>query len=130
MHSFTFAMVSGLLATIAAAAPATKLAARDDTYYGVSINANVADSFSTPVYEPCPVQINVLTTTTDLSASELVFDAGVAINVDLSSVECRAYKDAAGTVPGSDPFTLAQPAALSTNLVSVGSILCYITESS
>jgi hypothetical protein len=41
-------------------------------------------------------------------------------------VECRAYKDFAGVQPGSAVFTVDKPAYLTTNLVEVGSILCYI----
>jgi hypothetical protein len=50
------------------------------------------------------------------------------VQVNISTVECRAYKDAAGTQPGSAPFNVTNPALLSTNLVDIGSILCYIVS--
>lgn len=115
------------LAALVVAAP-TSLK-RQSKYYGISINVNAVPSGQPAVYEPAPVEINKLTSLgNNTSASELVFDHGVAINVDLDKVECRAYKDQDGVVPGSAPFTNARPAELSTNLVAVGSILCYIVE--
>lgn len=42
----------------------------------------------------------------------------------------QAYKDKAGVIPGSAPFTYTSPAYLSTNLVEVDSVLCYIVETS
>ena len=112
-----------VLAALASAAPIAK------KYYGISLNVNVSPAGQTPVLEPAPIQINKLTSLHQAKASELRFDLGVHINVDINSVECRAYKDVAGTVPGSAPFTAKKPAYLSTNLGEVGSVLCYITES-
>lgn len=125
---YTTAFLTTLLAALATAAPATNINARDDTYYGIGISIRTTDAFTQPpVYEPSPVQLNVLTTLYKTSASEIKFDIGATTsNVDVNSVECRAYKDAAGVVPGSAPFTAKTPAELSTNLVEVGSVLCYI----
>ncbi|PMD43302.1 hypothetical protein L207DRAFT_631420 [Hyaloscypha variabilis F] len=63
------------------------------------------------------------------SASKLTIDPlSSPTNVDLNAVECRAYKDAEGMLPGSAAFTVGKPALLSTNLVDVGSMICYIIE--
>jgi len=45
--------------------------------------------------------------------------------VNISRVECRVYTDADGTVGGL-AFMEKEPAVLSTNLVEVGSVLCYV----
>ena len=50
--------------------------------------------------------------------------------LDINAIECRAYKDTAGVVPGSATFTVHKPALISTNLATIGSVLCYVTESS
>lgn len=95
----------------------------DSGYHGVFIYTNTAP------HEPVPVEIYKLTSLgNEIYATELIFDHNVAINVDINSVECRAYRDEAGVMPGSAPFTNRQPAKLSTNLVHIQSIICYITE--
>lgn len=43
-------------------------------------------------------------------------------------MECRAYKDANGLQPASAPFDVESPALLSTNLVDIGSMVCYVVE--
>ena len=62
------------------------------------------------------------------SVSALILDPGVAINIDIEAVECRAYKDFAGVVPGSAPFNVSVEADISTNLATVGAVLCYVVE--
>ncbi|KAH9822094.1 extracellular protein 59-1 [Teratosphaeria destructans] len=125
----TKTIVTIALATLAFAAPTSLQNKRDTRYHGVSINVNAAPLGQTPVLEPAPCEINVLTSLgNNTQASELIFDRGVAVNVNLASVECRAYKDNAGLIPGSAPFTNASKAVLSTEVVTVGSILCYVTE--
>lgn len=128
LKMYTTTLLTAVLATLAAAAPATNnLAARDDTYYGVSLRVRTTDAFTKPaVYGPAPIEINKLTSLGNVSASELSFDPSIAINVDIDQIECRAYKDAAGVIPGSAPFNVKTPAELSTNLVEVGSVLCYV----
>ena len=126
---YTSTIITTILAasaSLVAAAP-TK---RDSTYHGISININAAPSGQTPIYEPAPCELNVLTVLGDsTSASELIFDVGVESNVDIATIECRAFKDQEGVTPGSAPFNYKSPAELSTNLVTVGSILCYeVTE--
>jgi hypothetical protein len=132
MHSTT--IITALLASMATltlSAPVPR-----DTYYGVSINAVVSPGLSPQkVEEPIPVQINTLTPcygssdqSTGCSVSALILDPSVAINVDINAVECRAYKDFAGTVPGSAPFNVSREADISTNLDTISSILCYIVE--
>jgi hypothetical protein len=54
---------------------------------------------------------------------QLVQDQPQGILAD--DVECRAYKDVAGYIPGSLPFSGSTRADLATNTVTVGSILCY-----
>lgn len=59
---------------------------------------------------------------------KLSFDTGVAINVDVNSVQCRAYTDTAGTQPLGQAFSAEQAAVYSTpeKPVMVGSVLCYV----
>ena len=76
------------------------------------------------------IELNVLTGF-DLSVTSINIDSSVApSNVDLSTIECSAFKDDAGVIPASNPFALAQAALISTNLVEIGSVLCYVTEAS
>ncbi|KAE9374420.1 hypothetical protein N431DRAFT_455183 [Stipitochalara longipes BDJ] len=66
------------------------------------------------------------------SASKLTINSDVTTDltekVDINAVECRAYKDLEGMQPGSVAFNVKIPALLSTNLVDIGSIICYIVE--
>ena len=145
---YTKTLLAVVFASLAAAAPASEKRAKK--YHGISLNGKTSDELtirssnnctsvdnltvnaapagSPPIYEPAPIEINKLTSLHKAEASELIFDSGVAINVDINKVECRAYKDVLGLVPGSAPFTNAQPAELSTSFVEIGSVLCYITE--
>ncbi|KAF2097738.1 hypothetical protein NA57DRAFT_76547 [Rhizodiscina lignyota] len=50
--------------------------------------------------------------------------------INSNFVECRMYKDAAGTQVGSLPFNTTDPALISTNTVSIGSLLCYVIKNS
>lgn len=105
-------------------------AKRESTYCGINLNFVTSAPSNNPTYDSEPIELNVLTAF-DISASAIEFDHGVsASNVDLSTVECRAFKDDAGVNPASEPFTLTQNANLSTNLVEVASVLCYVVESS
>ena len=105
----------------------SELAKRDDAvYHGISLHINTNTIGEPRTAEPAPVELDVLTVLTGVSASELSFDTTVAINVDISKVECRAFKDAEGLVPGSAPFNYKHAAELSTNLVELGSVLCYV----
>ncbi len=47
-------------------------------------------------------------------------------DVDANQVECRGYKDIHGELPDSAPFTVANPAEVSTNLAMEEGLLCYI----
>ncbi|KAK4984372.1 hypothetical protein LTR50_006627 [Elasticomyces elasticus] len=124
-------MISTFLAALAAAAPASQKR-HGGPLHSISINGQANSGMSTPpVYEPIPMEFNVLNVLpVPFSCSALLIDAGSAVNVDAAKVECRAFKDTAGLVPGSAPFSLKSPAYLSTNLVDVNSILCYIAGSS
>jgi len=125
---FTKTLLATAFAALAVAAPATLKRAATTTY-SISINVKTTGLGQTAAYKTVVVPINVLTSL-NIEATEIIFVAGSAVGVDIDSIECRAYKDAAGVVPGSAPFTDATPAQLSTNLVEVGSVLCYVTESS
>lgn len=117
------------IASLAAATPTPR-----DIYYGVSVNLITSAGLDpNKVSEPAPVQINTLTPVNcgsgqGCSVSELILDPGVHVNVDINTVECRGYKDTAGVVPGSLSFNVSSPAEISTNLGTIGSILCYIIE--
>ncbi len=50
----------------------------------------------------------------------------VSDDVDINSVQCQAFKDAAGTQLGSALFSYASPALIATNPVEEGSIRCVI----
>lgn len=133
MHSTTttLLLLTTVFATLALAAPTLR---RDDQkYYGISLYINVHPLPDTPLNEPAPMELNVLNSNfaagNGTLASQISFDPGVHFNIpDLDRVECRAYKDAHGTVPGSVPFTAKMPAVLSaTGVERVGSVLCYVT---
>jgi hypothetical protein len=116
------------LATSITAAPLGKR----DEYYGVSV-AVITSAGSDPnkVLEPTPIELNKLTVlgTIDApaSASGLILQQDIISGgLDLSKVQCRAYIDAAGTQPGSAVFNVETPAFLTTQVVEIGSILCYI----
>lgn len=121
-NSFTSSDTTTTTYTTKQALPLSPPTNTNTTYHGLSLNANVANTFSPAIYEPIPIEIAVLTTTVNLSCSELIFDDGVAINVDLSKVQCRAYMKTDGTVPASAVFEEGMPAMLSTDLVGVGSV--------
>ncbi|TVY39508.1 hypothetical protein LSUB1_G005469, partial [Lachnellula subtilissima] len=72
-------------------------------------------------------QLTLLNAGQALSASSIAFSNSTSTpTIDINSVQCRAYKDAAGVQPGSAPFNATEPALLSTNLVDVSSVLCYV----
>lgn len=126
---YTTTLLAGLLATLASAAPSLHLTARqeDSVYHGVSLRIRTTDAFTQPpVYEPAPVEIAKLTSLGNVSCSEISLDPNIAINVPIKQVECRAYKDMDGVVPGSAKFNVDTPAELTTNLVEIGSVLCYV----
>ncbi|CAK4031880.1 Hypothetical predicted protein [Lecanosticta acicola] len=124
---YTTSIIIAAFAALAAAAPDAGHAAKRDTYYGIGLRVKITAAFTQPPeYSPAPVEINKLTSFGNTSCTEISFDSGVHPNVDVDSVECRAYKDEAGVIPGSAPFTNKQPAELGTNLVEIGSVLCYI----
>lgn len=115
------------LAATALAVP-TKRDTPDSTYHGVSLGLVTSAPGEPKAESPAPVEINVLTSLNDFSCYSIEFQTSVHPNVDVSKVECRAYKDAEGQIPASAPFNYQSPAELSTNLVTVGSVLCYIVE--
>lgn len=135
MHYSTFVATLAAIVSLATAIPVlAKSSTAPSTYYGVSVNADVSSGLDTQkVTEPIPIQLNTLTTchgstSEGCSVSQLSLDANVHPNVDINAVECRAYKDFAGTQPGSAPFNVSRPAYISTNLATISSILCYIVE--
>jgi hypothetical protein len=130
MHSSNsvVSLITTLMA-IAGFASATPLP-RDIYYYGVSINITTSAGMDTnKTFEAIPVRLNTLVACGNpelpCSASILTLDPNGGVNVNISYIECRAYQDFAGTQPGSAPFTVSQPAYLSTNLATVSTMLCY-----
>jgi hypothetical protein len=131
MHSSILTTSILALTSLSLAAP---LQARqvEKPYYGVSIGVITSPGMdANKTLEPAPVEINKLTRChgdagQGCSASELIVQNGTAANVNIDSIECRAYKDFAGVVPGSAPFNVSSPALISTNLATISSILCYI----
>jgi hypothetical protein len=121
---FKSAVFISAFALLASATPIKR-----DTYYGVGVQFQKKFADGTPYYEPSPIEMNKLTQINTDGVYQISLDKQ-ASNLDVNSIECRAYKDADGVVPGSAPFTKANPALLSTNGVHVGSILCYVTGSS
>lgn len=133
MHSSNLitSIITSLIA-VASLTTATPIP-RDIYYYGVSINVTTSSGMDpNKTSEAIPVQLNTLVACgypeDPCSASALILDPNVAVNVDIDAVECRAYQDFAGTQPGSAPFNVTEPAYLSTNLATVSTILCYIVE--
>lgn len=126
----TIALLSPLLTTISLANPLHPRSAT--TYHGLAIDINTAPGMS-PANWTGPNLVPIATLTVfpnaPVSASALRIDNETASNLVLADVECRAYRDTEGVQPGSAPFTLQQEALLSTNLGSVSSVLCYVTES-
>ena len=118
-----FTIAAAFLAAVASAAPTAKR----QEYQEVGLSFHVLNEEGQVVGEPAPVQIGVLTNTDNVTAYEIVFD-GTSTNVDINSVVCQAYKDAAGTILGSAEFTYAQPAELATpnNPVETGSVRCWV----
>src|SRR6266536_3507481 len=118
MHA---SIITSLLAVagLAAAAPAMR---SGGTYHGVSLEVQTSSGLDpNHVIEPAPIEINVLTACNGgngqgCSVSKISIDPRIAINVDINSVECRAYKDFEGQEPGSAPFSVKSPAQISTNL--------------
>ncbi|OQO13959.1 hypothetical protein B0A48_00834 [Cryoendolithus antarcticus] len=69
---------------------------------------------------------NLKTFDGEFFCTSLAMAANKSVNVDWTTLECRAYIDAAGLQRGSAPFRYDSPALLSTNEVVIGSILCYV----
>ncbi|CAL3965723.1 hypothetical protein PZA11_002601 [Diplocarpon coronariae] len=120
-------ITSHLAATsLAIAAPRPR-----NTYYGLSLKIQTSSGMDPDrVFEPAPVELNKLTHlggVNGVSVSKIIIDANIHSNIpSINLVECRAYKDDAGTQPGSAVFSVETPAQISTNLGTVSSVLCYI----
>jgi hypothetical protein len=116
-------------ANIIVARPASR-----QTTYDVSIAAVISSGLDPAVVEEIfPVQINILTAcfennTQGCSVSSLRLQPNSSTNVNENAIECRAYKDTAGVIPGSAPFNLTSPALISTNLATISTLLCYVVE--
>jgi len=67
-----------------------------------------------------------LNTYRDLSVTKLELVNGQEIPED--RIECRAYQDTKGLLPGSLPFSGGNPAYIATNPEAIGGILCYPTK--
>ncbi|KAK2628465.1 hypothetical protein QTJ16_001568 [Diplocarpon rosae] len=101
-----------------------------DIYYGLSLELQTS-SGNDPnhVFGPAPVELNRLSHlggANGVSVSKIIIDANVHPNIpNVNLVECRAYKDNAGTQPGSAVFSVKTPAEISTNLDTVSSVLYH-----
>ncbi|KAK5152638.1 hypothetical protein LTS14_008172 [Recurvomyces mirabilis] len=114
--------VAAGLATLAAAASVR----RDGSRY-VQITVNIASGLEEQIYTT--VYANMwLTSLDDVSASGLKLNDWDEYNVNPYTVQCCAYKDTDGVEAASLPFIVGSPAALSKNLVTIGSVLCYVVE--
>ncbi|KAM0723694.1 hypothetical protein Q7P37_000682 [Cladosporium fusiforme] len=124
MHTKT--LVTTLLATLVPLATGAPIKRPKDVYHGIGLYFITSIPSHRYIRSPSPGEINVLAVTSDgASASTLAFDT-VSVNVDYRKVECRAFKDAAGIVP-LGAFNYKSPLVLSTTeLVHVGSYLCYV----
>jgi hypothetical protein len=121
------------LTTLLALSTATPIVARQDgNSYAITIDVVTSYGLDPNVVsEPLVVELNTLTlcnsTETPCSASKLIIEPGSATGgIREDRIECRGYKDCEGVQPGSAPFNSTLPASLSTNLGTIGSILCYL----
>jgi hypothetical protein len=135
MHPSTILPSLLTLTSLISATPTPAPASRDQ-YYGISV-AYVVSPGTSPqkVIKPGPIELNKLgvcqgnITAGECDVSELAIQNSTASGgLNISAVECRAYKDKAGVVPGSATFRVGKPALISTNLVTIGGILCYVVE--
>lgn len=110
--------------TLASGAP-TKRHSADGKYHGIGLALVTSPAGQLKVTSPAPVEIDFLTSLSNTSCYSIEFQS-VHSNVDITEVECRAYKDESGQIPGSAPFNHKSPAYLSTNPVEIGSVLCYV----
>lgn len=98
-------------------------------YYGISLNINMAKKGEQPVYGRAPVELNKLAPYT-VNASEILFDQGAAVGVDVKSVACQVFSDADGTKPIGQVFDAEEPlelAAEGQDLVMIGSLICFVS---
>lgn len=96
-------------------------------YYGISLHINTNDRDTAPTRSPAPVQINSLTSLSDIMATAITFDRKLHINVEPNDVECRAFEDSQGVIPIGGPITSRRPARFN-HKTSLGSVICYITS--
>ncbi|EME85012.1 uncharacterized protein MYCFIDRAFT_173883 [Pseudocercospora fijiensis CIRAD86] len=82
----------------------------EQRYHGISLHVNTNSNGTIPTRSPAPVEINNLTSLSGITATALTFDQKIHINVDLDTVECRAFADDDGLIPAGGPFTNRQPA--------------------
>lgn len=114
MKSFTVAATTALLSTSYAAN--VKLSTTECLQYTPLEQFNVkldGEATSTSLPSVCGLMI--------VSADE---------GTDINSIQCQAFKDAAGTVPGSKVFTVADPALIATNPVQIAAVRCSVAPSS
>ncbi|KAF2159822.1 hypothetical protein M409DRAFT_29633 [Zasmidium cellare ATCC 36951] len=95
-------------------------------YYGISLNINMKPIGEQPEYGRAPVELNMLAQYT-IKASEIIFDQGVHVNLELSTVLCQAYSDVDGVVPLGKPFSASESLYLAQEPVQLGSVLCYVS---
>ena len=76
-----------------------------------------------PRDSPCDVGAYVRYT---VNATEITFDQGVHVNLDLSKVFCQAYSDEDGVQPLGGPFKAPERLVICDVPVPLGSVLCYV----
>ncbi|KAK4501247.1 hypothetical protein PRZ48_007054 [Zasmidium cellare] len=95
-------------------------------YYGISLNINMKPIGEQPEYGRAPVELNFLAQYT-IKASEIIFDQGVHVNLELATVLCQAYSDVDGVVPLGKPFSASKSLYLAQEPIQLGSVLCYVS---
>jgi hypothetical protein len=91
----------------------------------LTFEKNLGDMRSSPTRSDVSIQVNKLTLLGGIQASTIYITSATP-DLDINRIECRTYKDAEGFAIGSAPFTVKNPARLSTNVVDVTSVLCYV----
>lgn len=94
---YTSPLLLAFLTALSSAAPASEK--REEPYHFVSISViDGGVSHNPPIASPAPCEINKLTAlgANGVPATGLRFD-GASANVDIDSVECRAFKGELGS---------------------------------
>lgn len=102
---------------------AAALALLAPTTYAATVTLETTQCLQPIALEKFDIEIGTLV------VKELASVCGLKINsssVDVNSLACRAYRDAAGQQPGSAVFTFSNPALIGTNPRQIASIRCDV----